>query len=154
MADTTCPVAALGREAARLVAAKRRNGEACLRVGRHSAEHTRLEREEELIRDRLHTVEAQASQLRAAGAMFQVMLAADEAEALASYAEDTPDVREHRRRITGCLYSVLTVLERLGDAAREELPADWHMSARHDPHAAHETALAGKVASAEEATAA
>jgi hypothetical protein len=147
MADAAaCPVAALAREAARLLAAHRAVDEAGSGVRPYSAEHTALTWRAELILDRLRAVEAEAAQRRAtsvAGAMFQVMLAGSEAGCAASYHEDRWDavVDEHERAVRGLLYSVLAVIEDLGGVPRGAVLADWYMSRRYDPHRALEAAL-------------
>jgi hypothetical protein len=145
--DAACPVAALAREARALAAAHVAADERLVAL-RPGPELERLRREGDELRDRLLTVEARAAALpaaSAAGALFQLALAMDEANAIQSYADDryAGEAAGHLRRVERLLWSVRRALERLAGIRGEEAHGAWHMDRRHDPHAAVEAALAG-----------
>lgn len=144
----TCPVAALGREAAALIEAytaceKRRFA---LQDG---AERARLERLGEHIDDRRLALHASVAGMPAqslAGAMFQLLLAQSEAELLRNMAapNEDSDAEQTMRRIAGLLYSAVRVLERESGVSAEELGGGCYMPVRYDPHPAIKAALAGE----------
>jgi hypothetical protein len=148
MADTTCPVAEMGREIAALWRAFGANEDRSLEL-KEGAEHDRLERANAVIVDRRDALEELAAFTLARslqGAMLQVALANEEADAISSYREEgyATTVEEHGRRLNAALHSVVRLLEQLSGVSRQTVGAENYISADFDPHPALAAALTGK----------
>jgi hypothetical protein len=146
MADTTCPVADMGREVEALWAAFRINDRRVVAL-KDGQEHDRLELENEHLVDRRDALEELAACTPArspVGAMFQIMLARAATEAMGSYVESrwSKEALRYSRQVEGCLYSVLRLLEELSGTPAEQVGAKHYMSRAFDPHAMLTAALA------------